>query len=228
MIVAGIEVELVQKNIKNLHLAVYPPDGRVRLAAPEGVNVKTLELYVASKLSWIRRQQRNFAKQSRPSDRQYVDRESHYLFGKRYLLRVHDTDQTLRFPRIEIKNKSYIDLYMKEGSSTEQKAELMKGWYREQLKTLLEELVPKWERILGVKANQIRVQSMKTKWGSCNTEKKNILFNVELTKKSHECVEYVVAHELIHLLERTHNDNFKSYLKKYLPNWETIRQDLNF
>jgi predicted metal-dependent hydrolase len=228
MLVAGIEVELVQKNIKNIHLAVYPPDGRVRLAAPAGVNEKTLELYVASKLSWIRRQQRNFAKQSRPSDREFVDRESHYLFGRRCLLRVHENDRTLRAPRVEIKNKSYIDLYVKEGSSIEERAELMKSWYRDELKKLLAELVPKWERILGVTANQVKVQSMKTKWGSCNTEKKNILFNVELAKKSHDCVEYVVAHELIHLLERTHNDKFKSILNRHLPNWSLIRENLNY
>jgi predicted metal-dependent hydrolase len=227
MIVAGIQVELVQKDIKNLHLAVYPPEGRVRLAAPLSVNQKTLELYVISKIGWIRRQQRKFATQTQQSPREYVNRESHYFLGKRYLLRVHETGHKYRTPLVAIKNKSYIDLYVKEGYTIEQKADVMKEWYRTELKKVLAELVPKWEKILGVAVNQYKVQSMRTKWGSCNTEKKTILFNVELAKKSHDCIEYVVAHELIHLYERTHNDNFKAYLNRHLHKWKSIRNNLN-
>jgi predicted metal-dependent hydrolase len=227
MVVAGIEVELVQKNIKNLHLAVYPPNGKVRLAAPIDVNKKTLELYVTSKIPWIRRQQRKFASINRQSPRQFVNRESHYFLGKRYLLRVHETDHPYRYPKVVCKTKTYIDLYVKEGFTTEQKAELIKEWYREQLKGILAELTPKWEAILHVKANQIKVQSMKTKWGSCNTENKNVLFNIELVKKPIECIEYVVVHELLHLIERNHNVVFKAYLDKYLPGWSSIKAQLN-
>ena len=227
MVVAGIEVELVQKDIKNLHLAVYPPNGRVRLAAPMDVNEQTLELYVTSKLPWIRKQQRKFANIDRQSARQYVNRESHYFLGKRYLLRVHETDRPYRYPKVERKTKTYIDLYIKEGYSTEQKAELMKEWYRGKLKDILLEFVPKWEAILNVKANQVKVQTMRTKWGSCNTEKSNVLFNIELAKKPIECIEYVVVHELLHLIERKHSDLFKAYLDKYVPNWQHIKAQLN-
>jgi predicted metal-dependent hydrolase len=227
MVVAGIEVELVQKNIKNLHLAVYPPNGKVRLAAPIEVNKKTLELYVTSKISWIRNQQRKFASINRQSPRLFVNRETHYFLGKRYLLRVHETDHPYRYPKVVCKTKTYIDLYVKEGFTTEQKAELLKEWYREQLKKILADLIPKWEAILHVNANQVKVQSMKTKWGSCNTENKNVLFNIELVKKPIECIEYVVVHELLHLIERNHNDVFKAYLDKYLPGWSSIKAQLN-
>ena len=227
MVVAGIEVELVQKDIKNLHLAVYPPHGRVRLAAPVDVNEKTLELYVTSKLPWIRRQQRKFAKINRESPRQYLNRESHCFLGKRYLLRVNEVDHPFFQPKVEFKSKIYIDLCVKVNYSIEQKADLMKEWYRSELKRILFEIVPKWEKLLGVKSNLIKVRNMKTKWGSCNTDNKNILFNIELAKKPIECIEYVVVHELLHLLERKHSDLFKAYLDKYVPNWKSIKEILN-
>ena len=227
MVVAGIEVELVQKDIKNLHLAVYPPNGRVRLAAPMDVNEKTLELYVTSKIPWIRKQQRKFASIDRQSARQYVNRESHYFLGKRYLLRVHETDHPYHYPKVECKTKTYIELFVRENYSTEQRAELMKEWYRGKLKDILSELVPKWEAILNVKANQVKVQTMRTKWGSCNTDNGNVLFNIELAKKPMECIEYVVVHELLHLIERKHSDLFKAYLDKYVPNWQRIKAQLN-
>jgi predicted metal-dependent hydrolase len=227
MVVAGIDVELIKKDIKNLHLAVYPPDGRVRLAAPMDVNEKTLELYVTSKIPWIRKQQRKFAKMERESIRQYVSRESHYFLGKRYLLRVHEANHPYRYPRVECKTKTYIDLYVKENYSTEQRAELMKEWYRVRLKEILSEFVPKWEAILNVKTNQVKVQTMRTKWGSCNTDNRNVLFNIELAKKPIECIEYVVVHELLHLIERKHSDLFRAYLDKYLPNWKSIKEQLN-
>lgn len=227
MIVAGIEVELVQKEIKNLHLAVYPPDGRVRLAAPMDVNRKTLELYVISKIPWIRKQQRRFAKIDRQSVRQYVNRESHYFLGRRYLLRVHESDHPYRYPKVDCKTKTYIDLFVRDNYTTEQRASLIKEWYRAQLKELLCELVPKWEGILQVKTQKVKVHSMKTKWGSCNTDKGIVLFNIELAKKSIECIEYVVVHELLHLIERKHSDLFKAYLEKYVPNWKQLKAQLN-
>lgn len=227
MIVAGIEIELIQKDIKNLHLAVYPPDGRVRLAAPMDVNERTLTLYVTSKIPWIRKQQRKFAKMDRQAPRAYVNRESHYFLGRRYLLRVHENNHPYRYPKVECKTKTFIDLYVKEEYTIEQRANLMKEWYRNQLKAVLLELIPKWEGILKVKANKITVQTMKTKWGSCNTNNGNILFNIELAKKPMECIEYVVVHELLHLIERKHSDVFKAYLDKYIPMWQQIKTQLN-
>lgn len=228
MVVADLEIELVQKAIKNIHLAVYPPTGRVRLAAPEDVNAETLRLFVLSKLPWIRRQQRKFANQSRQSPRLYVNRETHYYLGKKYLLRVHEIDHPYRTPKVLIKTKTYIELYVKESTSTEQKAIVMKEWYRLVLKQLLDELVPKWEKLIGVSVNQFSVKIMKTKWGSCNTDKGKILFNLELAKKSHACIEYVVAHELVHLIERKHNVKFKNILDKHLPKWRTLKSELNY
>ena len=206
---------------------MYPPDGKVRLAAPQSVNLKTLELYVASKISWIKKQQRKFAGIDRPSSRNYVQRESHYFLGKRYLLRVYESNDLHRYPKVVCKTKTYIDMFIKEGYRTEQRAALMKEWYRTKLKEILAELIPKWEAILNVKANQVKVQTMKTKWGSCNTNNKNIMFNIELVKKPYECIEYVVVHELLHLLERNHNDLFRAYLDKFLPNWRHLKEQLN-
>lgn len=227
MIVAGIEIELVQKNIKNLHLAVYPPDGRVRLAAPKDVNEKTLELYVTSKIPWIRQQQRKFERQDRQTQRQFIDGESHYFLGKRYMLRVHESDHPFKYPKVVIKSRTHIEMYVKKSFTVEQKSELLKEWYRKQLKMILAELMPKWEGILGVTPNNVKVQTLKTKWGSCNTDNGNILFNIELAKKPFECIEYVVLHELLHLIERTHGDIFTVLLDKHMPNWRYIREELN-
>jgi predicted metal-dependent hydrolase len=227
MFVADLDVEIIQKDIKNIHLAVYPPTGRVRLAAPIDVNDETLRLFVLSKLPWIRKQQRKFLVQNRQTPRQYVNRESHFFMGRKYLLRVHESDHPYRYPKVVLKTKTYIDLFVRETSTVEQKAILMKEWYRSELKTLLDELVPKWEKILKVRANNINVKSMKTKWGSCNTEKGNIFFNLELAKKPIACIEYVVAHELVHLIERLHNDNFKAHLDRNIPNWKGLKEMLN-
>jgi predicted metal-dependent hydrolase len=227
MTVADLDIEVVQKDIKNIHLAVYPPLGRVRIAAPAEVSIETLRLFIVSKLPWIRKQQRKFTNQNRQTPRLYVNRESHYFLGRKYLLRVHETDHPYRYPKVVLKTKTYIDLFVRESSTVEQKANLMKEWHRSELKSVLDELIPKWEAILGVTAVRFAIKSMKTKWGSCNTENKTLLFNLELAKKPHSCIEYVVAHELVHLIERHHNDNFKAILDKYLPNWKGIKQELN-
>ncbi len=227
MKIAGIEVEVIRKDIKNLHLAVYPPDGRVRLAAPADVNMQTLELYTTSKIGWIKRQQRMFLNQDRQPPRQYVDRESHYYLGKRYLLRVHETDNINRYPRIILRTKTYIDIYVKPGYTIEQKSELFKEWYRARFKELLPELTNKWERIVGVAPSTYMIKTMKTKWGSCKIETANINLNLELIKKPVDCIEYVLAHELTHLLERNHNDVFQAYMDRHIPKWKSIRDELN-
>lgn len=227
MTVADLDIEVVQKDIKNIHLAVYPPLGRVRIAAPTDVSSETLRLFIVSKLPWIRKQQRKFTAQNRQTPRLFVNRESHYFLGRKYLLRVHETDHPYRYPKVVLKTKTYIDLFVRESSTVEQKANLMKEWHRVELKNILEELIPKWEVILGVSATRFAVKSMKTKWGSCNTENKTLLFNLELAKKPHSCIEYVVAHELVHLIERHHNDNFKAILDNHLPNWKGVKQELN-
>ena len=226
MIIAGIDIDLIKKDIKNLHLAVYPPDGRVRLAVPEGINESTLEMYVISKLSWIRRQQRFFIRQNRQSPREYVNRESHYLFGRKYLLRIHEVS-SIRKPIIELKSKNHIDMTVPTNATIEKRQKAMDTWYREQLRGILDELVPKWESVLKVKANSVKVYAMRTKWGSCNTDNKNIMFNVELAKKPVKCIEYVIVHELAHLLDKKHGDVFHAIMNRHLPNWRQLRDELN-
>lgn len=222
--IGNISVEVVKKDIKNLHLAVYPPHGRVRLAAPEGVNDETLRLFTISKLPWIRKQQRRFAGQEREAERKYVHRESHYFLGKRYLLRIVDAD---RAARVEIKNKTYMDLHIKPGSSKAQRQHLLNEWYRAELKKLIPDILTQWERKIGVQAEDWGVKQMKTKWGTCNIQKKRILVNLELAKKPIHCLEYIIVHELVHLLERLHNERFLAYMDKYLPRWKFYRDELN-
>jgi predicted metal-dependent hydrolase len=222
--IGNISVEVVRKEIKNIHLAVYPPNGRVRLAAPQNVNDETLRLFTISKLSWIRKQQRKFINQERQPERKYIQRESHYFLGKRYLLRVVESDKTAK---VVLKNKTYIDLIIKPGSSKEQRQHLMNEWYRAQLKMLIPDILTKWECRIGVQVENWGVKQMKTKWGTCNIQKKRILVNLELAKKPIHCLEYIIVHELIHLLERLHNDQFLAYMNKFMPLWKNHRDELN-
>ena len=222
--IGNLSVEIVKKDIKNLHLAVYPPHGRVRLAAPEGVNDEALRLFTISRLPWIRKQQRRFASQQREPERNYVQRESHYFFGKRYLLRIFETDKAAR---VEVKNKTYLDLYLKPGGSKEQRRRLLNSWYRTQLKAQIPEILARWEKKIGVQVEDWDVKQMKTKWGTCNIQKKKILLNLELAKKPLPCLEYIIVHELVHLLERLHNERFLAYLDKFMPRWKHHREELN-
>lgn len=227
MQIGELEVEVVEKDIKNLHLAVYPPDGRVRLATPREINPQTLELFVISKISWIRKQQRKFAEQNRQSPRLFVNRESHYFLGKKYLLRIHEGKPKNQGKRVQIKTKTYIELFVRSGSTKHHRAELLKEWYRDELRRVLDSIVSKWEKILGISSNEVFIKTMKTKWGSCNPKTGNIMINLELAKKPLECIEYIVAHELTHLIEPTHNSNFRAHLDYYLPNWKQLRDELN-
>jgi predicted metal-dependent hydrolase len=222
--VRNINVEVVKKNIKNIHLAVYPPNGRVRIAAPIGVNDETIKLYTISKLAWIKRQQRKFKQQDRQSERKYIQRESHYFLGKRYLLKV--VEKNAR-PFVQIKNKTYLEIQVRPGATIEQKHNVINEWYRIQLKIMLPLLIDKWERKIGVAVEEWGIKQMKTKWGTCNTDKQKIWLNLELAKKPIHCIEYILVHEMVHLLERNHNDLFQAYMDKYLPNWRTLKDELN-
>ena len=222
--IGHITVEIVKKDIKNIHLAVYPPHGRVRLAVPENVNDETLRLFTISKLPWIKKQQRRFAGQERQPKRKYIQRESHYFFGKRYLLRIIEEDTPAK---VILRNKTYIDLHVKPSSNKEQRQHLMNEWYRAELKKLIPEIIAKWEKKIGVQAEDWGVKQMKTKWGTCNIQKKKILVNLELAKKPVHCLEYIIVHELVHLLERLHNERFLEYMEKFMPRWKYHRDELN-
>jgi len=225
IIINNIEIELTKKNIKNLHLSVHPPDGRVKISAPQYMDTDTIRLFAISKLSWIRKQQKKFINQERQPEREYVSGESHYFLGQRYLLNVIYTNK--RKQGVEIRNKKYIDLYVRENTPKYLRERAMTEWYRRELKKLIPTIIAKWEPIIGVEVNEFGVKKMKTRWGSCNPKAKRIWLNLELVKKSPTCIEYVVVHEMTHLLERKHNERFIAYMDKFLPNWRAIKEELN-
>lgn len=222
--VGNISIDFVRKDIKNLHLAVYPPTGRVRLAAPLNVNDEAMRLFAISKLTWIKKHQRKFETQERQPERKFISRENHFYQGKRFLLNVivHDAP-----PKIILKGKTYLDFYVRKETTTQKRNEIMNEWYREQLKKQIPALIEKWERKIGVSVNGFGVKQMKTKWGTCNREKKRIWLNLELAKKPTQCLEYIVVHEMVHLLERKHNDRFLNYMNDFMPNWKAHKQELN-
>ena len=224
LLIGDINIEVIQKNIKNIHLSVHPPNGRVRLAAPKTMNDEALRLFAISKLSWIKKQRKNFENQSRESLREFISGESHYLFGKRYLLNVLETKSK---QRVEIANNSYLNLYVRKDSTKEKRENIMNEWYRSELKLQIPKYIEKWEPIMNVSVNDWNVRKMRTKWGSCNTQDKKILINLELAKKNPRGLEYIVVHEMVHLLERNHNDKFKAYMDKFLPSWRAIRNEIN-
>jgi predicted metal-dependent hydrolase len=222
--VLGLPVEIVRKNIKNLHLGVYPPTGRVRVAAPFRVSNEAVRLAVVGKLGWIKRQQARFERQPRQSEREMVSGESHYFGGQRYRLRVH----TVNGPaKVAIKNKSTIELHVRLGASIETRQRVMMNWYRQHLKNAIPPLLEKWQKRLGVNVSAFGVKRMKTKWGTCTVEARRVWINLELAKKSTDSLEYVVMHELVHLLVKHHDDRFIAIMDKHLPRWRAIREELN-
>ncbi len=222
--ISNFTIDVVRKSIKNMHLSVYPPTGRVRIAAPSNIDDEAVRLFAISKLGWIKKNQRKFEKQERQSPRAYAERESHYFEGRRYLLRVTEHNSS---PKVIIKSKTYIDLFVKPNTSIEQRQIILHEWYRKQLKNQIPELIEKWEKIIGVTVEDWGVKQMKTKWGTCNIEKKRIWVNLELAKKPVNCLEYIVVHEMIHLLERHHNDTFLALLDNYMPKWKLYKEELN-
>ena len=216
-------MDVVFKDIKNVHLSVYPPTGRVRISAPSRMSLDTVRVYAISKLDWIKRQQKKLSEQERETKRDYLDRESHYVWGERFLLEVIEQDAA---PSVEL-TKSHMLLRVRSGSTVEKKRAVVEGWYREQIKKAVPPLVEKWEQLLGVSVEQFFVQRMKTKWGSCNAAKSHIRLNTELAKKPPDCLEYIVVHEMVHLLEPTHNVRFVALMDKHIPQWQHYRDMLN-
>jgi hypothetical protein len=224
IVINDIEIEVIKKNIKNVHLSVHPPAGRVRLAAPENMDEEAIRLFAISKLSWIKKQRKEFDTQERQSVREFLSGESHYFMGTRYLLNVIESSEK---QRVELRNKKYMDLYVRQGHTKEKRERIVSQWYREKLKRLIPEYIKKWEDTIGVTVNEWGVKLMKTKWGTCNEQDKRIWINLEIAKKNPRCLEYITVHEMVHLLERHHNDRFKAYMDEFLPNWKSIRDELN-
>lgn len=222
--IGDVSIEVFRKPIKNIHLRVYPPDGSIQISAPDKMELDSIRLFAITKLAWIKKRQQELTNFSRQSERQYVSGENHYFKGNRYRLKViyQHTD-----PHIELQGNQFINLYVRREASIERRAEILKNWYRDNLSEMLENLVPKWEKILDVSVEHWEIKQMKTLWGSCNPTRKSILFNLELAKKPPYCVEYIVAHELTHLIERLHNERFTAFLDTHLPNWKIIKEQLN-
>lgn len=221
--VGGLAVEVVRKDIKNLHLGVYPPNGRVRIAAPVSMGDESIRLAVVEKLAWIKRQRAAFAQQPRQSPREMVSGESHYFLGRRYRLRVHEEDAP---PRVAIRGLRVLDLFVRPGSSRERRLAILEGWYRDQLKEIVPPMMDKWQRALRVRASAWAIKKMKTRWGTCTVEARRVWLNLELAKKPLRSIEYVLVHELAHLRVPSHSEEFTRLLDAHLPDWRERRKEL--
>ena len=218
-----IAVEVVFKDIKNIHLSVNPPDGAVRISAPARMSLDTLRVFAISRLAWIKRQRARLREQERETPREYLDRESHYLWGRRHLLTLIEADAA---PSLELEHDRLL-LRLRPGSDEVKKQAVVARWYRERIKAAAPPLIAHWEALLGVKLERFFVRGMKTRWGSCHPGKRHIRLNTELAKKPRVCLEYIVAHEMAHLVEPTHNARFIALLDRHMPNWRAHRDQLN-
>jgi len=221
--VGDISINVIHKDIKNVHLSVHPPQGRVTISAPLRMDLETIRLFSISKLGWIRKQQEKLKKQKREAPREYISRESHFYLGQRYLLKV--IEQKAK-PKVVLKHNT-IELYIRKGTSKAKKEKILQGWYREQLKKIALQYVEKLEKKINVKVTEICIRKMKTKWGTCNSNAKRIWLNTELAKKPIESIEYILIHEMVHFLERNHNGKFTAYMDKFSPKWKHLREELN-
>ncbi len=223
IMLGDIAVEVVRKDIKNVYLRVYPPAGSVRLSAPRRMSLATIRVFAISKLDWIKRRQARLREQEREPPREYVDRESHDVWGKRYMLSVSESDER---PSIELQ-RSRMLVRVRPGTDSRKRHALVEHWYRIQIREAVVPLLAKWQPLMGVKVERFFVRRMKTMWGSCNYKAHTIRLNTELAKKPPECLEYVVVHELVHLLEPTHNARFVALMDRFMPKWKFYREALN-
>lgn len=211
------------KEIKNIHLSVNPPEGNVRISAPIHLDIDTIRIFALSKLSWIKKQQQKFKNQERETPREYIDRESHYIWGKRYMMLLNEEDAPAR---IEL-NHDKLVINVRPYGKIEKRKELLEKWYREQLRSKAREMIGVWEKRLGVESKKVIIQKMKTKWGSCSPDTRIIRLNLELCKKPPQYLEYIIVHELLHLIEPTHNKKFVGLMDFYMPKWKHYREELN-
>lgn len=224
MQVGGVRVQVVRKPIKNLHLGVYPPNGRVRVAAPLAVSNDAVRLAVVDKLGWVNRQRRKFENQPRQSARRMVSGESHYFLGRTFRLRLVKGRANREFVR---RSRSFLDLGVPPAAGVGERRLVLDRWYREQLRAIAEPLFEKWQDILAVRMTSWSIKKMKTKWGACNAATGRIWLNVDLVKAPHECIEYLVVHELVHLMVSRHDSRFHALMSRHLPNWKSRRDLLN-
>ena len=222
--VSGIPVEIRRKAIKNLHVGVYPPHGKVRVAAPPHLDDEAVRMAIVSRLSWIRRQQQGFARQARQSAREMVTGESHYFGGRRYRLDVVERQGN---PRVRVVNNSTLELQVRTGTDWVTRQQTLDRWYRREIKARIPELLAVWEPVVGVEVADCRIKRMKTRWGSCNIGARRVWLNLELAKKSPRCLEYILVHEMVHLLERHHTERFRALMDQCMPDWRLRKDELN-
>ena len=220
----GIPVDVVRKPIKNLHLAVYPPDGRVRISVPRHLDDEAARTAVITRLPWVRRKRLQVIEQAREAQREMVSGESHYAGGRRYLLEVVEVNEP---PKVSVRGNKTLRLQVRPGTSCIQRQALLDRWYRQGLRDRVPAIIEHWSAKLGVEVADWRIKRMKTKWGSCSVHARRIWLNSELAKKSDRCLEYVVVHEMVHLLEPSHNERFRSLMTRFLPTWKSRRDELN-
>ena len=222
--VRGLPIEVVRKDIRNLHVGVYPPGGRVRVAAPLRLDDDAVRLAVISRLGWIRRQQAEFEQQLRQSQRELATGESHYVLGRRYRL---DVIEHNRAPSVCLPGNTTIEMRVRPATNWEKRETVLQRWYRERLRAQIPPLVAKWETKVDVMVAEVRIKKMKTRWGSCNAAARRLWLNLELAKKSSSCLEYVLVHEMVHILERRHNERFRELMDTLMPTWRLCREELN-
>ena len=222
--VRGIQVEIVRKDINNLHIGVYPPNGRVRAATPLHLDDEAVRLAIVSRLPWIQKQKKSFERQERQSAREMVTGESHYFRGRKYRLDVIETESR---QEVRIVNNKKMQLKVRPGTDRDKKLAVLQKWYRQRLREIIPELQAKWEKELGVDVAETRIKIMKTQWGSCNIAARRIWLNLELAKKPVSCLEYILVHEMVHLFERHHTERFRELMNYYMPDWHLRRDELN-
>lgn len=222
--VRDMEALVLHKSVKNLHLSILPPKGSIRVTAPLGMSDDAIRMLLVTRLHWIRKQQQKFAGQERQTPRKYISGESHYLFGGRYRLEVKEEDAS---PRVELKGKSSIILYVRKGSAVSKRDVVMQKWYRDKLSEYIDGKIEKWEEKIGVRVDEVRIKRMKTRWGTCIQRAKRVWLNSELAKKPRSCIEYVLVHEMLHLIEKKHNERFVKLLDTHYSKWRTEKKELN-
>jgi predicted metal-dependent hydrolase len=222
LIISGVAIDICKKNIKNMHLYVKPPNGKVTVSAPLSMNDKAIERFVRTKIAWIKRQVSKFDTQPRQSEREHISGETLFVWGKQYYMQI---EYGTRNSLLLSGNKAILTARKK--STSKQRENFIKEWYRKQLKGEIIRLLPKWEKITGLKCNSWQTKYMTTRWGTCNPKTKKIWLNLQLAKKTPECIEYIILHELIHLREKHHNERFVSFMDRYMPMWREVRVTLN-
>ncbi len=222
--IGGIDVEVNRRSIKNIHLSVLPPNGRVRLSVPSKTSEQAIRLAIVNKLAWIKKQQADFTKQPRQSVREMSNGECHYLWGQKYRLAIKEANGKFS---VKAKGSNKLELAVSGSTTTDNKLKLLNRFYREQMHVSITKMLPKWQKRLGVAPDSLGIKKMKTKWGSCNIQAGRIWLNLELAKKPIECMEFILVHELVHLHERHHNERFRSLMNKHMPNWKERRDLLN-